>query len=234
MVVNFLFEGPLPLLRYLAFISVICYLYECRRCIEDFYRRQKVIDGDRSRLELRWLRKPLTVFGILWLLWLAAAGGPFLQNRQATVPFIPGLYGHRHIDLLFRFVWFCKEFTVLILIAFAISAPLGWHLMTQTDERFCSSHCPLTRAVGSIGSKWKPIIINVIREKTIRFGKLDAFIPHITRKVLTGELKELEEDGLVKRVAFKEIPPRVEYSLTEKGLALLPIIDSIKEWSTKY
>jgi len=51
---------------------------------------------------------------------------------------------------------------------------------------------------------------------------------------LTGELKELEEDGLVKRVAFKEIPPRVEYSLTEKGLALLPIIDSIKEWSTKY
>jgi DNA-binding HxlR family transcriptional regulator len=102
------------------------------------------------------------------------------------------------------------------------------------DERFCNSHCPLTRAVGIIGSKWKPIIINVIREKTVRFGQLDAIIPHITRKVLTGQLKELEEDGLLKRVAYKEIPPRVEYSLTEKGLALLPILDSIKTWSTKY
>ncbi|HEV2479087.1 MAG TPA: helix-turn-helix domain-containing protein [Puia sp.] len=102
------------------------------------------------------------------------------------------------------------------------------------DERFCSSHCPLSRAIGSIGNKWKPIIINVIRERTIRFGQLDAFIPHITRKVLTEQLKELEEDGLLKRISFKELPPRVEYSLTEKGLAFLPIIDAIREWNIKY
>ena len=102
------------------------------------------------------------------------------------------------------------------------------------DERFCNSHCPYTRAIGTIGNKWKPIIINVLGTRTIRFGQLDAIIPHITRKVLTEQLKELEEDGLLKRMAFKELPPRVEYMLSEKGLAFLPIIEAIKEWQGKF
>jgi len=102
------------------------------------------------------------------------------------------------------------------------------------DERFCNSNCPFTRAIGTIGNKWKPIIINVIGTRTIRFGQLDAIIPHITRKVLTEQLKELEQDGLLKRLAFKELPPRVDYKLSEKGLAFLPILDSIKEWNAKY
>ena len=70
--------------------------------------------------------------------------------------------------------------------------------------------------------------------RTIRFGQLDAIIPHITRKVLTEQLKELEEDGLLERLAFKELPPRVDYKLSEKGLAFLPILESIKEWNLKY
>ena len=102
------------------------------------------------------------------------------------------------------------------------------------DDRFCNSNCPFTRAIGTIGNKWKPIIINVINTRTIRFGQLDSIIPHITRKVLTEQLKELEEDGLVERLAYKEIPPRVEYKLSEKGLAFLPILESIKEWNCKY
>ena len=102
------------------------------------------------------------------------------------------------------------------------------------DERFCNSNCPFTRAIGTIGNKWKPIIINVIGTRTIRFGQLDAIIPHITRKVLTEQLKELEEDGLLERFAFKELPPRVDYRLSEKGLAFLPILESIKEWNCKY
>ncbi|HEY8937371.1 MAG TPA: helix-turn-helix domain-containing protein [Cyclobacteriaceae bacterium] len=101
------------------------------------------------------------------------------------------------------------------------------------DERFYNSHCPLTRAIGKVGNKWKPVIVSVIGERTIRFGQLDAIIPFITRKVLTEQLKELEEDGIIKRVVFKEIPPRVEYSLTEHGLELLPILESIKEWNLK-
>jgi DNA-binding HxlR family transcriptional regulator len=102
------------------------------------------------------------------------------------------------------------------------------------DERFCNSHCSLTRAIGTIGSKWKPIIIHIIQDRTIRFGQLDAIIPNITRKVLTEQLKELEEDGIIIRDAFKEIPPRVEYRLSEKGLAFLPILEHIKGWNDIY
>ena len=68
----------------------------------------------------------------------------------------------------------------------------------------------------------------------MRFGQLDAIVPHISRKVLTEQLKELEEDGLLERMAYKEIPPRVEYRLSEKGLAILPILEYIKEWNLKY
>ena len=102
------------------------------------------------------------------------------------------------------------------------------------DDRFCNSNCPFTRAIGTIGNKWKPIIINVIGTHSIRFGQLDAIIPHISRKVLTEQLKELEEDGLLERSVYKEIPPRVEYKLSEKGLAFLPILENIKEWNSKF
>jgi DNA-binding HxlR family transcriptional regulator len=102
------------------------------------------------------------------------------------------------------------------------------------DDNFCNSNCPFTRAIGMIGNKWKPIIINVIGTRTIRFGQLGAIVPHISRKVLTEQLKELEEDGLLERLAYKELPPRVEYRLSEKGLAFLPILEHIKEWNIKY
>jgi DNA-binding HxlR family transcriptional regulator len=102
------------------------------------------------------------------------------------------------------------------------------------DDRFCNSNCPFTRAIGTIGNKWKPILINVIGTRTIRFGQLDAIVPLISRKVLTEQLKELEEDGLLERLAYKELPPRVEYKLSEKGLAFLPILEHIKEWNSKY
>lgn len=102
------------------------------------------------------------------------------------------------------------------------------------DSNFCNSHCPLTRAVGAVGNKWKPLILHVIRERTIRFGQLDAIIPIITRKVLTEQLKELEEDEIILRVAYNELPRRVEYSLTEKGLAFLPILDQMQEWNIRF
>ena len=59
-------------------------------------------------------------------------------------------------------------------------------------------------------------------------------MPHISRKVLTEQLKELEEDGLLERLAYKELPPRVKYRLSEKGLAFLPILEHIKEWNPEY
>ncbi|MBN8653904.1 MAG: helix-turn-helix transcriptional regulator [Cytophagales bacterium] len=102
------------------------------------------------------------------------------------------------------------------------------------DKRFRSSECPMTRAVGQIGNKWKPIIVNLISKRTLRFGQLDALVPLVTRKVLTEQLKELVEDDILKRVSYSETPPRVEYSLTDKGLALLPIFKSIVEWNLAF
>ena len=102
------------------------------------------------------------------------------------------------------------------------------------DERFSFSECPLTRSMAVIGTKWKPIIVHRLQDKKVRFGQLDVYITLITRKVLTQQLRELEEDGIIVRQAFDEIPPRVEYSLTKKGLALLPILNSIMEWNKKY
>jgi DNA-binding HxlR family transcriptional regulator len=94
--------------------------------------------------------------------------------------------------------------------------------------------CPLGKAMSALGSKWKPIIVLVIKDRKLRFGELAVRINVISRKVLTDQLKEMQTDGLVIREEFKELPPRVEYSLTEKGLALLPILYQLEEWETKY
>ncbi|MCP1300954.1 helix-turn-helix transcriptional regulator [Chryseobacterium sp. S0630] len=94
--------------------------------------------------------------------------------------------------------------------------------------------CPLGKAMAALGSKWKPIIVLVIKDRKLRFGELAVRINVISRKVLTDQLREMETDGLVIREEFKELPPRVEYSLTEKGLALLPILYQLEEWETKY
>lgn len=91
-------------------------------------------------------------------------------------------------------------------------------------------NCPVTRAMSIIGGKWRPIIINCIGEKKIRFGKLRQIIPAISNKVLSNELKELENYGLIKRLEFSEMPPRVEYELTTQGKTLLPILHSIADW----
>ena len=92
----------------------------------------------------------------------------------------------------------------------------------------------MTRTMASIGTKWKPIIIYTIGKKQVRFGLIHAKMGIISRKVLTQQLKELEEDGIVKREAFKELPPRVEYSLTQKGLELLPILNMLTKWNLKH
>jgi len=94
--------------------------------------------------------------------------------------------------------------------------------------------CPLGKAMSALGSKWKPIIVLVIKDRRLRFGELAVRINVISRKVLTDQLREMEADGLIIREEFKELPPRVEYSLTEKGLALLPILYKLEEWEAKY
>jgi DNA-binding HxlR family transcriptional regulator len=81
-----------------------------------------------------------------------------------------------------------------------------------------------------IGGKWKPIILNCIGDKSVRFGKLNQLIPAISNKVLSGELKELEELALIERQEFSELPPRVEYRLTRSGQSLIPLLHELANW----
>ena len=104
--------------------------------------------------------------------------------------------------------------------------------MRQEKIKHCS--CPLGKAMSALGSKWKPIIVLVIKDRTLRFGEIAARISVISRKVLTDQLREMEEDHLVIRQEFKELPPRVEYHLTEKGIALLPILNLLEEWERDF
>lgn len=90
--------------------------------------------------------------------------------------------------------------------------------------------CPLTAAINVIGGKWKPIIIYKLNKSSKRFGQLDVQIPGISRKVLTRQLVELFEDGIVLRTSYAESPPRVEYQLTKKGKRLVPILNSLYKW----
>jgi DNA-binding HxlR family transcriptional regulator len=90
--------------------------------------------------------------------------------------------------------------------------------------------CPVTAMLELIGGKWKPVILYCLRSDTRRFGEIAARIPQISRKVLTEQLKELEQDGLVVREQFNEIPPRVEYSLTERGKSLSPVLNEMENW----
>jgi DNA-binding HxlR family transcriptional regulator len=100
------------------------------------------------------------------------------------------------------------------------------------DHAFCTSSCPMTRAMGVLGGKWKPVIIFALAQRRVRFGQLAQKVPLISRKVLTEQLKELEDDGILIREAFAELPPRVEYHLSAHGLALLPILEQLCQWNS--
>ena len=82
--------------------------------------------------------------------------------------------------------------------------------------------------------KWKILIIRDLLTGTKRFGELKKSLNNITQKVLTNKLREMEASGLVKRKVYPEVPPRVEYSLTDTGLSLKPILDSMVEWGNNY
>ncbi|MFC2946943.1 winged helix-turn-helix transcriptional regulator [Virgibacillus sediminis] len=92
-------------------------------------------------------------------------------------------------------------------------------------------NCEKELTLSIISGKWKiTMIYHLGKSGTMRFSELKKLFPKITHKVLTAQLRELEEDGIVRRRAFPEVPPRVEYSLTELGSSLMPIIDSMYFW----
>ena len=94
--------------------------------------------------------------------------------------------------------------------------------------------CPVATTVQLIGNKWKLLIIRDLLVGPKRFTELFHSLPAISKKVLTDNLRALEEDGLVERQVFAEVPPRVVYSLSPLGMSLKPILDAMKEWGTEY
>ena len=90
--------------------------------------------------------------------------------------------------------------------------------------------CPITATLEYIGGRWKTIILYYLSFGKRRFGEIAARIPTISRKVLSQQLKELERDGLIIRKEYKEIPPRVEYSLTELGKSLSSVFNEMAIW----
>ncbi|MDY0944117.1 helix-turn-helix domain-containing protein [Priestia megaterium] len=94
--------------------------------------------------------------------------------------------------------------------------------------------CPVTGTQNIIAGKWKIIILWHLGKQTRRFGELQKLVPGISKGILTRQLRELEKDQMVVRKVYPEVPPKVEYSLTDVGISFIPILESMGEWGKKY
>ncbi len=94
--------------------------------------------------------------------------------------------------------------------------------------------CPIEAATEVIGGKWKAHILYQLQGGTKRFNELKRLLPGVTQRMLTKQLRELEADQIIHRKIFAEVPPKVEYSITEFGLTLVPSLRALQEWGTEY
>ena len=104
----------------------------------------------------------------------------------------------------------------------------------QTEEKKVLPACPVETTLSLIGDKWKVLILRDLLPGTKRFGELKKSIGNVSQKVLTAQLRDMEENGLISRKVYPEVPPRVEYSLTELGQSLKPILDAMQAWGEAY
>ena len=94
--------------------------------------------------------------------------------------------------------------------------------------------CPVETTLMLIGDKWKVLILRDLMDGTKRFGELKKSIGTVSQKVLTAQLRDMEEKGLLTRKVYAEVPPRVEYTLTETGYSLKPVLDALWAWGAEY
>ena len=106
--------------------------------------------------------------------------------------------------------------------------------MNETSAKKELPACPVETTLTLIGDKWKVLILRDLMPGTKRFGELKKSVGNVSQKVLTAQLRTMEESGLVNRKVYAEVPPRVEYSLTELGKSLKPILDSMRAWGEVY
>ena len=101
---------------------------------------------------------------------------------------------------------------------------------TRHQRLDCSPGCAVEATLQFIDGKWKGVILWHLLAETLRFNQLRRLLPSVTQRMLTNQLRELEQDGLVARRIYAEIPPRAEYSLTERGRTLQPVLLALKAW----
>lgn len=95
----------------------------------------------------------------------------------------------------------------------------------------CAAGCTVEATLNLIGGKWKGVILyRLLSEQVLRFNELRRLLPNITQRMLTNQLRELEGDGLIARKVYPEVPPKVEYRLTDYGQTLAPVIHALKAW----
>lgn len=105
----------------------------------------------------------------------------------------------------------------------------------QRHTRFdCNPGCAVETTVSLIDGKWKCVILHALLSGTMRFNELRRRIPDVTPRMLTNQLRELETDGLVVRTVFAEVPPKVEYALSDLGRSLEPVIDGLRTWGREH
>lgn len=96
-------------------------------------------------------------------------------------------------------------------------------------------NCPIFYTLSVISGKWKwAILFFIAKEEVIRYGKIKEYLPPIAHKTLSQQLKELERDGIIYREQYNVMPPKVEYTLTEKGMSLVPMLDFMFQWGEKW
>lgn len=104
-------------------------------------------------------------------------------------------------------------------------------IFSKTEEiKLQFDNCPINYALSKIGGKWKPVILHRIKIGINRFGALQRAIPVISKQMLTSQLRELEQDGIIERKIYAEIPPKVEYFITKNGETVFPVLDALANW----
>ena len=106
--------------------------------------------------------------------------------------------------------------------------------MTDSKTGKALPACPVETTLMLIGDKWKVLILRDLMPGTKRFGELKKSIGSVSQKVLTAQLRDMEERGLLTRKVYAEVPPRVEYTLTDLGYSLKPVLDAMKNWAEEY
>lgn len=111
------------------------------------------------------------------------------------------------------------------------AAAAHWLAAAEADQ---FAFCPVRTTLNVLGGKWKLLILSSLLQEARRYGELRRLMPEITEKMLIQELRELEQDGIVARTVYQQVPPKVEYTLTEHGRRVQPLLDSLAAWGHGY